>query len=86
VEALSSGRCMVTGYTQSDDGDASDFIGVRDVWMVELGEEDLATSVAALDVGADLTVFPNPTDGRIASKENYLTAPTTRSMICRDAA
>ncbi len=63
VVALPNGHFMIAGYTQSNDGDVQNFIGVRDVWLIELGEEDLATGLPQASQVSDLIAMPNPTNG-----------------------
>lgn len=65
VEVMSNGRSMIVGHTQSADGDVQNFIGVRDVWMIELGEEDLATGVPSGSDLPDPIAIPNPTNGLV---------------------
>lgn len=65
VEALPDGHFMIAGYAQSNDGDVQNFIGVRDVWVIELGEEDLATALSRVSPIPELLVIPNPTNGLV---------------------
>ncbi|MBK8338575.1 MAG: T9SS type A sorting domain-containing protein [Flavobacteriales bacterium] len=63
IVPLPSGHFMLAGMTQSDDGDVQGFIGVRDVWLVELGEEDLSTAKPEQTGVSDLAIAPNPVNG-----------------------
>lgn len=58
------GHVMLTGYAQSPDGDVLDLLGVRDVWMIELGAEDLTTDIPRSSP-EPFVLAPNPTDGLV---------------------
>jgi len=63
IVALPNGHFMMAGHAQSNDGDVQDFIGVRDVWLVELGEEDFSTAVDPSLPAPGLSATPNPSNG-----------------------
>ncbi|QQR88516.1 MAG: T9SS type A sorting domain-containing protein [Flavobacteriales bacterium] len=87
VVALPNGHFMMTGYVQSADGDVQDFIGVRDVWLVELGEEDLITGEPSTHAVSKPSVVPNPTQGQmiivgdLSANSDYAVINTLGSVV-----
>ncbi len=66
INQTSDGGYVVTGYTQSNDGDVSGFHGgVVDFWVVKLSPESSPTSSP---IALPLEIFPNPASQSISIK------------------
>lgn len=82
LQVLPNGHIMLAGYAQSGDGDVENFIGVRDAWLIELGEEELTTSVRA-NASAPFLLSPNPTKG-ILHLSPDVSGSTGRIHVCNE--
>ena len=66
VDLTNDGGYIMTGYTESTDGDVTGFQGFSDYWVVKLAPENLANDIFTQN--SNISLFPNPTKEKITIK------------------